>query len=219
MQYAMSLAWTIVISLGASIVGGLISGLLVMRKITHDTKRLYARQISEGFKFMSMLLFISATSYLESLEYDVKEFDSYQPDMSEKANQVIVNRIRKEYEREYDRRLLRYDTQKLITQVEDLAKAIIDEPTGFKSFFNKYPLHASYFEALYQVSSAVDLLTFWRDEIPKQINEQQRRICISSVTAYLLDILEALLRASLEIKYYCNVKSWTWRTFIPLIRN
>ena len=213
----MSLVWTIIIGLGASLVGGIISGLLVMRKITHETKRLYARQISDDFGLMSMLLFVSARSYLESFGYNFQDFDAYQPKMEVKANQALVNQIRKEYERDREGRLSKYDTQKLTTQVEDLGKAILDDPTGFKSFFNKYPLHASYFDVLYQVSSAVDLLIFWRNEIQTRNDIKYKRICVSNVTAYLLDILDGLLKASSEIKYYCNVGTWTWRIFIPLV--
>ena len=190
-----------------------------MRKITRDTKRLYARQINEDFKWMSIFLFMSATSYLESLEYDVKDFDSSQPEMDEKANHVIVNRVRKEYERERERRLSRFEMEKLITQVEDLAKVIIDEPLGFKNFFKKYPLQASYFDALYQVSSALELVLSHRDGIPKQINDWQRRNCVSNVTAYLLDALDGLLKASSEVKHYCKTSAWSWRVFIPLTRN
>ncbi|GAH68748.1 unnamed protein product, partial [marine sediment metagenome] len=62
----MNLTWTIVIGLGASIVGGVISGLLLIRKVVHENKRLHARQMSEDFELMSTLLLLSARSYLES---------------------------------------------------------------------------------------------------------------------------------------------------------
>ncbi len=214
----MSLLWIIIIGLGASIIGGLISGRLVIRKVTHDTKRLYARQIKEDFEIMSILLFMSARSFLELIGYHIKDFDANQPKMIEKVNQTIVNQVRKEYQREYERRLLKYDLSKLISQVEELVKDITNETTGFNSFFSKYPLHASYFDALYQASSAVELIIFWRNQIPEQINEEQKRICISNVTSYLLDVLDCLLKASSEIKYYCKAKAWTWRLIVPTTR-
>ncbi len=187
-----------------------------MRKITYDTKRQYARQISSDFSLMSMLLLISAGSYLESLGYRNQGFDAYQPDMDEKAMQVVVKRIRNE---DHDQRLLKYDIAKLTAIVEDLTETVLHDITGFKCFFNKYPLQASYFDVLYQVSSAIDLIIFWYNEIPKQVNDVQRRICVSNVTIYLLDALDSLLKASLEIKYYSKAKAWTWRLFLPTIRS
>lgn len=212
----MDLTSNIVVGLVASIAGGVISGILVMRKITHDTKRQYTRQISSDFSLMFMLLFVSGRSYLESLGYSNQGFDAYQPDMNEKAMQVVVKRIRNE---DHDQRLLRYDIAKLTAIVKDLTETILDDTTGFKCFFNKYPLQASYFDVLYQVSSAIDLIIFWHNEIPKQVNDVQRRICVSNVTIYLLVALAGLLEASLEIKYYSKAKAWTWRLFLPIIRN
>lgn len=213
------MASTIIIGLAAGIVAGIYSGLFVARKISHDNKRLYARQINEDFSLVSTLIFISATSYLESFGYNVQDFDSSQPSMEVKANQAVVNRIRKEYERDGERRLLKHDASKLIAQVEGLAKDVLNDTTGFKSFFNKYPLQASYFDVLYQVLSAVDLLTCWRNEIQTRSDIEYTRICVSNVTAYLLDILDGLLKASSEIKYYCKVQAWTWRLIIPTFRN
>lgn len=212
----MNLTSNIVVGLIASIIGGVISGILVMRKITHDTKRQYARQISSDFSPMFMLLFASARSYLESLGYSNQGFEAYQPDINEKAMQVVVKRIRNE---DHDQRLLRYDIAKLTAIVKDLTETVLDDTTGFKCFFSKYPLQASYFDALYQVSSAIDLIIFWHNEIPKQVNDVQRRICVSNVTIYLLDALADLLEANLEIKYYSKAKALTWRLFLPIIRS
>lgn len=213
----MNLTLNIVAGLIASIVGGVISGILVMRKITHDTKRQYARQISSDFSLMSMLLFMSARSYLESLGYSDQGFNAYQPGVDdEKAMQVVVKRIRNE---DHDQRLLKYDIAKLTAMVEDLTETVLHDTTGFKCFFSKYPLQASYFDVLYQVLSAIDLIIFWYNETPKQVNDVQRRICVSNVTIYLLDALDGLLKASLEIKYYSKAKAWTWRLFLPTIRS
>lgn len=212
----MNLTSNIVVGLLASIVGGVISGILIIRKITHDTKRQYARQISSDFSLMSMLLFMSARSYLESLGYSDQGFDAYQPDMDEKAMQLVVKQIRNE---DHDQRLLKCDIPKLTTIAEDITETVLHDPTGFKCFFSKYPLQASYFDVLYQVSSAIDLIIFWRDEMPKQVNDIQRRICVRNVTIYLLDALDGLLKASLEIKYYSKAKAWTWRLFLPTIRS
>lgn len=212
-EIVMNLVWTILIGLGASIVGGVISGILVTRKITHDAKRLYARQIAEDYELMSTLLLFNARSYLESLDYDVKDLN-----VGEKANQEIVNRVRREYASVYEKRLVKYELQKLVSQINELVEGITHPTTGFRVFFNKYPLQASYFDALYQVSSAIEVMIFWRDEIPKQINEGQKRSCVSNVTPYLLDALDGLLKASSEIKYYCKTSAWTWRLFIPLSR-
>lgn len=215
----MNVLWTIIIGLGASVIGGLISGILVMRKITHDTKRQYARQIAKDFELMSVLFFMNARDYLESLDFNVKEFNANQPEMDESTNQEIVNRVRKEHESGgYEKRLEKFDIGKLISQAESLLEEITHDTTGFRKFFSKYPLQTSYFDALYRVSSAVEIMIFQKDSIQTSVNEWQKRNCVSNITYYLLDALEGLLLASSEIKYYLKTKSWTWRFLVPKFR-
>lgn len=214
MQPGISILWTIIIGLGASIIGGI----LVMRKTTYDNKRLYSRQMSADFEVMSELFLFNARSYLELLDYDVKDFNANKTTMDEKANLEIVNRVRKEYESKYEKGLEEYDIQKLVSQVDSLVKEITHETTGFRNFFNKYPLQASYFDSLYQVSSAVETIVFFESSIPTSVNDGQKRICVSNITSYLLDALVGLIIAGLEIKYYRKAKAWTWRLIIPTIR-
>ncbi len=213
----MNVLWTIIIGLGASVIGGIISGFLVMRKITHDSKRQYARQIAKDFELMSVLFFMNARDFLESLNFNAKEFDANQPEMDESANQEIVNRIQKEHESEYEKRLEKFDIGKLISQADSLIAEITHDTTGFRKFFDKYPMQASYFDALYRVSSAVEIMVFQKDSIQTSVTEWQKRNCVSNINYYLLDALEGLLIASSEIKYYLKTKSWTWRFFIPNI--
>lgn len=209
---------TIIISLIASVIGGVISGLFVMRKFTHDAKRLYARQMYEDFNTMSTLTFMNARDYLESLGYEVGGIEAYKPSTNLTENLAVVNRIRNEHRKFDYRRLEAYEIQKLVAQVDDLAKYIIDETPGFKNFLNIYLLQSTYFDGLCGASSAVELLKFWQNQIPQSVNDTQIRICVSNVTAYLLQMLDALLKAGAEIDYYSNAKPWTWRLFMPIRR-
>jgi len=211
----MNLTLTIIISLVASVIGGVISGLFVMRKFTYDAKRLYARQMYDDFNVMSTLTFANARDYLESLGYEVTGIEAYKPSTNLKENLAVVNRVRSEHRKFDYRRLEAYETQKLVAQLDDLEKYTIDETPGFKKFLNIYLLQSTYFDGLCEASSAVELLKFWQNQIPKSVNDTQIRICVSNVTAYLLQMLNALLKAGAEIDYYSNAKSWTWRLFIP----
>jgi hypothetical protein len=210
--------WTIIISLLASIIGGIISGLFVMRKITHENKRLYARQINEDFDLMSTLLVAFATSYLKSLGYDTKGMESYTHGTNVKENQVSVNRIRKEFERDDKKKLYRYNVQDVVIACEEFVKEILHSNTGLKNFFNKYSLQASHFDGLYKASSAVESLLFWQDDMQRRNDIGYKHICIYDITIYLLDIIDEILKVSSDIAYYCNTKPWTWRLLVPIIR-
>jgi len=218
MQSDMNLIWTIVISLVAGIIGGVISGLLLIRKNTHENKRLYARQMSEDFELMSTLLFTFARSYLESLGYDVKGTELYKPGTHVEENQIIVNRIRKEFDRDEKRKTYRYDAQKMIIEAEELEKEILHDSTGFKNFFDKYRLQASHFDRLYKASSTIELILFWRNELRKRNDIGYVRSCVYNISVYLLDTINEILKVGSEIVYYCNAKPWTWRLILPIIR-
>jgi hypothetical protein len=209
----MSILWTIIIGLGASIIGGVISslliGLLMMRKTTHENKRLYARQMSEDFELMSTLLLSDARDYLESLGYDVKGMELYKPNEHVEENQAIVNRIRKEFDIDEKRKKYRYNAQKMVAKAEELTDVILHDTTGFKNFFDKYHLQASYFDHLYKASSKIELILFWRNELHERTDIEYIRICISNITVYLLDTFDEILQVDAEIVYYCNAKPWT----------
>ena len=214
----MNLTLTIIIGLVASIVGGVISGLFVMRKFMHDTKRLYARQMRDDFSIMLTLTFANARDYLESLGYEVRGIKAYEPSTNLKENLAVLNRIRNEHRKFDYRRLEAYETQKLVDQVDDLAKYTLDGTPGFRNFLNRYLLQSTYFDGLCEASTAEDLLKFWQDQIQHSVNDTQIRICVSNVIAYLLQMLDALLKAGAEIQYYSNAKPWAWRFFLPIRR-
>jgi len=218
MYNAIDMNWTftIIISLVASIIGGVISGLVVMRKFAHDAKRVYARQIHGDFDDMSAMMFMSAREYLSSLGYEAEGLNAYKPSTKLKENLAIVNKIQDEYQKFYERKLDAYETQILVKQVGELSKYAIDEFPGVKNFLSRYILQSTYFDGLCDASSAVELLKVNEDQIPNSINDKQIRICVSNVTAYLLQLLTALLKAGAEIDYYSNAKQWTWRLFFPI---
>ena len=107
----MNLTLTIIISLLASVIGGIISGLFVMRKFNYDAKRLYARQMYDDFSVMSTLTFANARDYLESLGYEVGDIEAYKPSTNLKENLAVLNRIRNEHRKFDYRRLEAYETQ------------------------------------------------------------------------------------------------------------
>ena len=215
----MSLTWTIIISLVTSIIGGVISGLLMIRKSTHDNKRLYAKQMREDFDLMSTLLFTSARDFLESLGYECKGMDAYKPDEHVKENLFVVNRVRKELDRDEKRKLYKYDAQKVVLKTNELVAEIIHEATGFIPFFGKYHLQASHFDGLYKADSAVDSMIYFADEMPKRSDIEHIRSCVYNIAVYLLDTVSEILKVGSEIAYYSNAKAWTWRLFVPVIRN
>ena len=214
----MNLILTLIISLVASVIGGAFSGLFVMRKVTHDAKRLYARQIQDDFSDMSSMAFVSAREFLSSLGYEVEGLEAYKPSTKLKENLAIVNRIQDEYRKYYERKFEAYETQTLVKQVGALAKYALDEIPGVKNFLSRYLLQSTYFNGLCEASSAVELLKFWQNQIPESVNDTQIRICVSNVTAYLLQMLAALLKAGAEIDYYSNAKPWTRRLLMPIRR-
>lgn len=204
---------TIIISLVTGVVSGIISGVFVMRKSTHDAKRVYAKQMHNDFDTMSSLAFSNARLYLESLGYKVDGIEAYKPSTRLKENLAAINRVRNKNQIFDYRRLETYQTQKLVAQVNDLMKYTIEETPGVKGFLNTYLVQSAYFDGLCEASSTVELVKFWQNEIPHS-NEEQVRICVSNVTTYLLQLLDALLKAGSEIEYYSNAKSWTWSMFM-----
>lgn len=214
----MNLILTLIISLVASVIGGTFSGLFVMRKVTHDAKRLYARQIQDDFSEMSSMAFVSARGFLSSLGYEVEGLEAYKPSTKLKENLAIVNRIQDEHRKYYEKKLESYETQSLVKQVGDLSKYALDEFPGVQNFLSRYLLQSTYFDGLCEASSTVEFLKVCEGQIPESVNDTQIRICVSNVTAYLLQMLAALLKAGAELDYYSNAKPWTWRLFLPIRR-
>jgi hypothetical protein len=174
--------------------------------------------MKEDFDLMSTILFTSARSYLEWLGYDGKGIDAYKPGEGVKENLVVVNRVRKELDRDEKRKLYKYDAKKAVLRTEELVADIIHEATGFIPFFEKYRLQASHFDGLYKADSAVDLIMFWQDEMRRRNDTEYIHICVYDITVYLLDTLNGILKVGSEIEYYRNAKPWTWRLFVPIIR-
>lgn len=201
-------------SLVASIIGGAISGLFVMRKVTHDAKRLYARQMRDDFNTMLTLVFFSARDYLKSLGYEVGGMEAFEPSTKLKENLAMVGRVRDECLKYPQRRLEAYETEKLVSQVDDLVKYALDETPGLRNFLSRYLLQSTYFDGLCEASSFLGLLQFWYDQIEHSVNDEQKRSCVTNVAVYLLDMLVGLLKAGAQINYYSNAKPWTWRLFL-----
>lgn len=212
----MNLTWTILIGLVASIIGGAVSGLFVMRKVTHDAKRLYARQMRDDFYTMATLVFFSARDYLKSLGYEVEGLEAFEPGTKLKENLAMVGRVRDECQKYPQRKLEAYETGKLVSEADDLVKYALDETPGLRNFLSRYLLQSTYFDGLCEALSFSELLKFWHDHIEHSVNDAQIRISITSIAVYLLDMLVGLLKAGAEINYYSNAKAWTWRLFLPI---
>jgi hypothetical protein len=73
----MNILWSILIGLTASVVGGVLSGLFVMRKMTHDNKRLCVNEeFAVDFYVRYVATMRSIVRYLGSLGYETSEIKS-----------------------------------------------------------------------------------------------------------------------------------------------
>lgn len=231
----MSLTWAIVISLVASIVGGIYAGLLVMRKITHDNKRSYANQIWDDFLMLYpvMAFFVCTelfTGYSDTKEFkctftkgelteeDLKGLDKnkFILDTTSQYTQATLRRFRQWLETEAKSELSCRDDDYIIHRIDELFNRHID----IRNFIAKYPTQVSYFDKLYEVMSMVDELKEEVENLHKLKNDAEPIYDqVVTINVIMLDIIEGLAKVCQDIRRYRRAKPWTWRLFVPGIRN
>lgn len=213
----MNLELTIIISLVASIVGGIISGGLVMRKNAHDNKRVYATQMYTDFKLMCEILLFAAQDYIRSLGYKKEEIKSLQYGVSVKSSQSLSKSIGKWLNASFERKTQKQEFGKLLGNLDELMEEILHETTGVESFISKYPLQIAYFDEFYRVQTAINIMKYWRKQVDVDVKTMSNVIYNSA--HYLLEVIENLVKAAEDVEYYRNAQSWTWRLLIPTSRN
>lgn len=218
----MNIIWAIVIGLVASIVGGILSGLFVVRKMTHDNRRSYARQpfyfeirgrcgaIRECMlQYLYHLGCIAGEIGIEPDE-DFKEYYA-------KLNRILLNGLRECLETNRRQWTSKFGASNIVPLTNQLVKNI-DNTFEFDDLSIKYPLQVSHFDKLYDVSSYIEGLNGLMDLPPSPSNDLINAT-VDNVIYTMLSVFEELNRVYSELEYYRKAKAWTWRLFIPTFRN
>lgn len=210
----MNLTWAFIISLLASLVGGVLSGLLVLRKTNYDLKRLYANQIYDDYRYMYGLIFLEIFIRLESFGCQGGRNISLDDENRSELIKIALASAKEWLQIDGERLLAKRDVHLLKNDQNELVKTCVDSEAGIKSFITKYPTQASYFDKLYNIASMADALNLEIDEDQIPIVKQYINDC-----QIVLDIVLGLEEVFSEIQHYRKAKSWTWRLFVPLVRN
>lgn len=215
----MNVGWTIFLSFAASIIGGILSGLFVMRKISHDNKRLYAHQVFDDFKFMYIDLFYSVLIDLRSLGYEDDITIPTGPESTDlQETRSLLTGIRQWLSTNGKEALSKHNKDELIHRIDTLMQDTVCSEFGIKGFIAKYPIQTSYFDNLYEAAFLVDSLSNSLNGMGIDNIKPIVEVTIDSYST-LLDIIEELSKGIVVIEYYRKVKSWTWQLFIPAIRS
>ena len=216
----MDIVWAIVIGLAASIVGGILSGLFVVRKMAHDNKRLYANQafyLDFTSKYRAALRYM--LRYLDFLGCETNEFKSLANmiDMDTKLVQSSIDSLHRwllSNRRQWTSRL---DANNIVPFTSGIIKDI-DFSFDFDDLSIKYPLQVSQFDKLYTVSSYIEVLN---DSInlPPSPSNDLINATVDNVIYTFLTIFKELNSVYLELEYYRQAKAWTWQLFIPTFRS
>lgn len=213
----MNIAWAVVIGLFASIIGGLYSGLLILRKNQHDTKRLYAKQMHNDLKLICVDTLNRYWNYIHEIDNEV--VDVHPPVMTELSLESLHDLIVKLRLWSQTDMKDRLSEQNMSNVIDNLRLFVSVSRGDFVKFFGKYPTQTIYFDKLYGVSTMFD--------VPGQVLQH---VVLNQPFNFLLDriqtvhyavlgIIEDLGNVYSNIEYYRNVKSWTWRIFVPIIPN
>lgn len=216
----MNIVWATVIGLVASIVGGILSGLFVMRKMTHDNKRLYANQAfynDFNARFRGTLHYV--LQYLDFLGCKTNEIKSLANmiDTNTKLVQSSLDGLHKWLLANTRQWMSRLDANSIIQFSNRIANDI-DSSFDFDDLSIKYPLQVSQFDKLYTVSSYVEALNGSMNLPPSPSNDLINAT-VDNVICSMLSVVEELNRVYSELEYYRKAKAWTWRLFIPTFRN
>ncbi|MBA7667627.1 hypothetical protein ES703_75723 [subsurface metagenome] len=216
----MNIVWALVIGLVASIVGGILSGLFVMRKMTHDNKRLYANQaFYHDFTSRYKVTLHHVLQCLDFLGCEINEIKSLANmiNMNTKLVQSSLDGLRKWLLANTGQWTSRLDTNSDVVFINRTTKAIYSG-FNFDDLSIKYPLQVSQFDKLYHISSSVECLNGSMDLPPSPSNDLINSK-VDGVVYMMLLVVEELNRVYSELEYYRKAKPWTWRLFIPTFRN
>lgn len=215
----MNMASIIIISLVVGIVAGICSGLLVVRKISHDDKRSYARQpFYIDIRSRHSAIREHMLQYLYDLGCIAGEIKAQlDEDLDAKLNRILLNGLRKCLVTNYKQWTSRFDANNIV-QLTNRVVQDIDDTFDFDDLSIKYPLQVSHFDKLYDVSSNIEALKSSMRLPPKPSNDLVDST-INQVIFTMLSIAQVLNRISSDLEYYRNAKPWTWRLFTPIIRN
>ena len=216
----MNIVWAAVTGLAASIVGGILSGLFVIRKMTHDNKRVYANQaFYYDFigKYRGTLHYV--LQYLDFLGCKTNEIKSLANmiDTNTKLVQSSLDGLHKWLLANTRQWTSRLDTNSIVQFTNRVVKDI-DSSFDFDDLSIKYPLQVSQFDNLYTVSSYVEALN-GEMNLPPSPSNDLINATVDNVIYMMLSIVEELNRVYSELEYYRKAKAWTWRLFIPTFRN
>jgi len=215
----MNVTWTIVISLVASIIGGIFSGLIITRKIAHDNKRLSANQIYEDYKWMYGAVFLSLFEDLESLGFKGNNIIPLGADVDGSVTKNLLNNLREWLRTSAIKALSKRKDDELIGRMVHLLDDVLDRDSGIKNFLVKYPTQVSHFYRIYEISSMVDLLRHDVDNLGSVDNPRPLRQSVIDSYLFILDIIEELANVFVDIEYYRKARPWTWRIFVTKVRN
>ncbi len=218
----MNIVWAIVIGLVASIVGGILSGLFVVRKMTHDNKRSYARQ---PFYFEIIGRYRTIREYMLQYLYYLGciageigiEPDEDLKDFGARLNRILLNGLRECLKTNTRQWTLRFGVNNIL-QLTNRVVQDIDATFEFDDLSIKYPLQVSHFDKLYDISSDIEALKGSMN-LPSKPSNDLINATVDNVIYMMLSVVEELNRVYSELEYYRKAKAWTWRLFIPTFRN
>lgn len=216
----MNIVWAIVIGLVASIVGGILSGLFVVRKMTHDNKRLYANQafyLDFTGKYRGALRYM--LQYLDFLGCETNELKSLANmiDMDTKLVQSSLDGLNKWLLANTLQWTSRLDALSIVEFTRRIVESI-DSSFDFDDLSIKYPLQVSQFGKLYTASSDIEVLNGLMS-LPPSPSDDLINGTVYNVIVTMLSVFEELNRVYSELEYYRKAKAWAWRLFIPTFRN
>jgi len=216
----MNIVWAIVIGLVASIVGGILSGLFVVRKMTHDNKRLYANQafyLDFTGKYRGALRYM--LQYLDFLGCETNELKSLANmiDMNTKLVQSSLDGLNKWLLTNTRQWTAKLDVLSIVEFTRRIVESI-DSSFDFDDLSIKYPLQVSQFGKLYTASPDIEVLNGLMGSPPSP-SDDLINATVDNVIVTMLSVFEELNRVYSELEYYRKAKAWTWRLFIPTFRN
>lgn len=215
MQYV----WAILIGLAASVIGGILSGLFVVRKIGHDNKRLCANQVFYlDFIGRYRAILRTVLQYLNSLGCDdeIKSLANM-INTDTKLVKSSLDGLHKWLLANTCQWTARLDMNSIV-QHSNRYITEIDNVFHFDDLSIKYPFQVSQFDRLYTISSYIESLKGSMN-LPTSPSNDLVNATIDNAIYMMLSVVEELNRVYSELEYYRKAKVWTWRLFIPTSRN
>lgn len=117
-----------------------------------------------------------------------------------------------------------YDAESLVERSNQLVDDVLEGHWGFEHFISTYPTQSYYFDKLYKIRALVNTMNQLRDllslEMDVETSERSKAyFYVYSQSTSILEIAEELCNVYKEVEYYSKSKAWTWRIFVPLVRN